>query len=82
MIRQCVKCKWTFEHTHSDQCPQCGRDTVEHDELHQGSWLAFKRKEYDEELDKIASKVQCCWTSKHTRGFHHDSNCPKYAFVD
>lgn len=78
MIKQCTSCKWTFERTHSDTCPSCGGTTVEHDEVHQGSWLALSTKRASERLELEAEQVKCCWTAQHTRGFHHESNCPKY----
>lgn len=77
MIRQCGRCSWTFERTHSDKCPQCGCSTHGHDEIHQGSWLSRQIRIATERLELEAELVQCCYTAKHSRGVHHDPSCPE-----
>lgn len=81
-IRKCIRCSWTFEFTHTNRCPQCGAGSVEHAEINQRDWKKFQRKQYECLLDNVANQVQCCWTAKHSNGWHHDPKCPNQSIVD
>lgn len=78
-ILMCSECFWTFSRTHTDECPQCGsRKTEETDEINQYSWRKKEEKRYYEQLIEKSEKVQCCYKSKHSNGWHHDENCPEH----
>lgn len=81
VILSCPKCFWTFKFTHTKQCPQCGGETKKGVRIDNRAWLARQNELSTSENARKSRTTQCCYTAKHSRDFHHDSNCPKHNMV-
>lgn len=87
MHKKCKKCFWIFKFHHSYTCPRCNSESeqlcIGHGKVlktvveNQSEWKLNQLEKFKNSLETRAKQDVCCYTSVHTRGFHHDSGCRK-----